>query len=352
MSLKKRGRIAAIGATLVILLACGTAAWWFGIESPRRRTNERIAKLTETEGTADGQRRREEAETQAAAEKKSFEDKVNAAAAARLAEEKRKSEEVAVAEAKKKEGPARNIANASKEQPWENSLGMRFVPVAGTTVLFSIWQTRVRDYEVFVKETGRSFEKAPFVQTPLDPVANVSWDDGKAFCAWLTARERTFGRITQQHEYRLPTDAEWSAAVGKSKYPWGNAWPPPKNFANYGTPLAVDEYTFTSPVGAFPPNAAGLHDMGGNLWQWCENWYRKEMNDAAVLARYPELKDDGLGRTQHVVRGASWFVSQPIYMLSSTRVSGGSPTYRNSNNGFRCVLSNSPLPPAQLPGSK
>jgi serine/threonine protein kinase len=264
-----------------------------------------------------------------------------------VTDQKRKSEEeaalVPAAEAKKKE-EASNIADASKEHPWENSLGMRFVPVSGTAVLFSVWHTRVRDCEIFVNQTGRSFEKPSFAQNPLDPVANVSWDDSKAFCSWLTARERASGRITGQQEYRLPTDAEWNAAVGNTKYPWGNEWPPPKNAGNYGTSLAVDTYVFTSPVGTFPPNVAGLYDMGGNLWQWCEDWYRKEMNDPQVLDRYPDLKDDGQGHTQRVVRGASWFVSQPFYMLSSTRLSGGSPSYRNSNNGFRCVLSNSSPP--------
>ncbi|MFZ1220892.1 MAG: SUMF1/EgtB/PvdO family nonheme iron enzyme, partial [Chthoniobacterales bacterium] len=266
-----------------------------------------------------------------------------------VANEKRKSEEeaalVPAAEAKKKKEVS-SIADASKERPWENSVGMRFVPVSGTAVLFSIWHTRVREYEIFINETGRSFEKPSFVQNPLDPVANVSWDDSKAFCSWLTARDQAYGRITGQQEYRLPTDAEWSAAAGNTKYPWGNEWPPPKDAGNYGTSLAVDTYVFTSPVGTFAPNVAGLYDMGGNVWQWCEDWYRKEMNDPEVLDRYPDLKDDGRGHTQRVVRGASWFVSQPFYILSSTRISGGSPSYRNSNNGFRCVLSNSSPPPS------
>jgi hypothetical protein len=105
-----------------------------------------------------------------------------------------------------------------------------------------------------------------------------------------------------------------------------------------GAPLHVDEYPFTSPVGTFAPSAARLYDTGGNVWQWCEDWYTKDMNERAVLDKHPDLKDDGGGRKQHVVRGASWFVSEATYMLSSTRISGGSPNYRNANNGFRCVL--------------
>jgi hypothetical protein len=114
-------------------------------------------------------------------------------------------------------------------EPWENSLGMKFVPVPGTIVLFSIWETRVQDFEAFVKatshnagegwrapgETGQSFV-AGFSQTPLHPVANVTWDDAEAFCRWLTEKERAAGNLSAGQEFRLPTDAEWSRAVGLS----------------------------------------------------------------------------------------------------------------------------------------
>jgi formylglycine-generating enzyme required for sulfatase activity len=235
--------------------------------------------------------------------------------------------------------PQLDFASITKEHPYVNSLGMKFVPVPGTKTLFSMWDARVKDYKIFVEATQREWPKPSFKQTEEHPAVNVSWEDATAFCEWLTASERKAGRITVKQTYRLPTDAEWSVAVGESKYPWGNEWPSPKGAGNYGSSLHIDDYEFTSPVGALAPNAAGLHDMGGNVWQWCEDWYSKEMNERAVLDKHPDLKDDGGGRKQHVVRGASWFVRDVAYMLSSTRVGGGSPSYRNENNGFRCVLS-------------
>ena len=93
--------------------------------------------------------------------------------------------------------------------------------------------------------TGRSRKKPPFAQTMDDPVVNVSWEDAKAFCGWLSGKEG-YGK-----RYRLPTDHEWSCAVGigdrenadatpKSKdnrmadvFPWGEQWPPPDDAGNY-----------------------------------------------------------------------------------------------------------------------
>jgi WD40 repeat protein len=86
-----------------------------------------------------------------------------------------------------------NIASITKDQPYINSLAMKFVPVPGTNVLFSIWETRVEDYEVFVKATKRDWPKPSFGQTNEHPAVNVSWDDATAFCEWLTEQEREPG---------------------------------------------------------------------------------------------------------------------------------------------------------------
>jgi heme-degrading monooxygenase HmoA len=148
----------------------------------------------------------------------------------------------------RKAGRGEDPANATKGTPWENSLGMRFVPVPGTKVLFSVWETRVQDYEAFVKATKREWQMADFKQEPTHPAVNVSWEDAQAFCAWLTQEERKGGRLKAKECYRLPTDAQWSWAVGigdretgstpaekdrkvPGVYPWGTGWPPPKGAA-------------------------------------------------------------------------------------------------------------------------
>jgi formylglycine-generating enzyme required for sulfatase activity len=246
-----------------------------------------------------------------------------------------------------------------------NSLGMKFVPVpiiggptAGKPVLFSVWDTRVQDYAVFVQETKRPSPEPGFEQGPTHPVVKVSWNDATAFCTWLTERERKAGRIAASDRYRLPSDHEWSCAVGLGEredpalspiekdrkiagiYPWGTAWPPPPNAGNYAgeevTPhlhepafthitsiLAGyrDNYPATAPVGSFPANRFGLFDMGGNVWQWCEDFLAP-------------------GRTR-VMRGAAWDNRDPFYTLSSGRFAQPAAT-SFAYAGFRCVLELAP----------
>ena len=192
-------------------------------------------------------------------------------------------------------------ASATKEKPWVNSLGMKFVPVAGTDVLFSVWETRVQDYAAFASATGRAVEKPTFEQEPTHPVVNVNWDDAQAFAKWLTEKERREGTLTAGQSYRLPQDWEWSVAVGlnearggtpkeksgaiKDVYPWGTQWPPPQGAGNFADQAAKakdsglgyidgynDGYAWTSPVESFAANRFGLFDLSGNAYEWCENW--------------------------------------------------------------------------------
>ena len=243
------------------------------------------------------------------------------------------------------------------DKPWTNSLGMRFAPVPGTKVLFSIWDTRVMDYAAYAAANtgvdggwrGPAYRNVLVTPSETCPVVNVSWDDAKAFCRWLTGKERAEGRIGPDQSYRLPTDEEWSCAVGIGEreaggtpgeksgklaglYPWGAQWPPPPGAGNYASESARekfghdwqiiegydDGYVTTSPVDSFEPNRLGLHDMGGNVWQWCEDFY------------------DGRSGLR-VLRGASWYDHTPAGLLSSYRLKA-LPHLRSINFGFRVVL--------------
>ena len=259
----------------------------------------------------------------------------------------------------KEEMASKALDNATKDHPWVNSLGMKFVPIPGTKVFFSIWDTRVQDFTTFVQETlynasegmwtmnkgwiltGMNWENPGFNQESAHPVVGVSWNDANAFCEWLTKKEHASGRLPQENVYRLPTDAEWSIAVGldhetgdtpkdknekiKGVYPWGTQWPPPKGAGNFGggDSPGIEGYSagwrYTSPVGSFQANQFGLYDMSGNVWQWCEDWYDDTTKQARVL------------------RGGSFSAADPDLLLSSRRVSDG-PANRRDNNGFRCAL--------------
>jgi len=272
--------------------------------------------------------------------------------------------------------PGTAVVSASLEQQvfpepgqaWENTLGMKFAPVPGTGVLFCVWETRVQDFEAFVKDAGydatgdmysvgsdgwkqrgNTWRSPGFSQGPTHPVCGVSWDDAKAFCHWLTEKERREGRLGPNQEYRLPTDAEWSVAVGldepaggtpeskdgqvKGVYPWGTQWPPPRGAGNFaGTEVRdgnwpsawgviegySDGYPRTAPVGSFTANRYGLFDLSGNVWEWCEDYYNGS-NGGRVL------------------RGGSFDERVSGHLLSSYRVIGSRGS-RRDYGGFRCVV--------------
>jgi len=225
--------------------------------------------------------------------------------------------------------------SATRERPYVNSLGMKFVPVPGTKVLFCVWETRVRDYAEYaaanpgVDASWRDprLRGQPLCPSDDCPVVNVNWEDARAFCRWLSRQE--------QCEYRLPTDREWDAALrgevtgepeaapqadsGEAMaHPWGAQWPPPKGTGNYSASLGVDRFEYTAPVGTFAPNPQGLFDLGGNVWEWSEDWYGES--------------EPGL----RALRGGSWFDGVEGILRSSYR--GADRSNRFDFNGFRCVL--------------
>ena len=158
------------------------------------------------------------------------------------------------------------------------------------------------------------------------PVGKVSWNDAVEFCKKLTEMEKKAGRVPQGMSYQLPTEAQWEYAcrAGTSTmYSWGDSIS--SSNANYDD--NVDE---TTPVGKYPANPWGFHDMHGNVWEWCADWY----------ADYPSGSvTDPIGPasgSSRVIRGASWTNGRHMTLRSADRLYY--PSYRTNSVGFRVVF--------------
>ena len=174
-----------------------------------------------------------------------------------------------------------------------------------------------------------------FKGSPLDqddqPVVQVTWEQAARFCNWLSRREgltpvydETRGKLRAQgpigNGYRMPTEAEWEfcarygTAARAWKYPWGNAFPPPAKSVNIADAsaarlltLVVEKYDDTfpaaAPVGSFAPNPEGLFDLGGNVSEWCHDFYSIYPVQPDQVATDPSGPQEG---QHHVIRGSSW----------------------------------------------
>jgi formylglycine-generating enzyme required for sulfatase activity len=150
----------------------------------------------------------------------------------------------------------------------------------------------------YQQQPGTSWKNPGGPQTEAHPVVGVAWEDTQQFCAWLTDRERKAGRLPAGFVYALPTEAQWEyackagTAANDSEKPDETAW----HLGNSGKT--------THPVATRKPNAWGLHDMVGNVWEWCQDFYG---------GKYPggEVAD---------------FVGQPL--------PGATPIHNNRGQGF------------------
>ncbi|MBL9144834.1 MAG: protein kinase [Verrucomicrobiaceae bacterium] len=283
-----------------------------------------------------------------------------------------------------------NPAVATREAPWRNSLEMRFIPVRGLErLLVCQHETRMSDY-LYSLAMGEGVEGAAWAEAYGNPdvtrsalqdlrpsgwtmqpgsrssvpagllalglredaaASGISFHMARRFCAWLSWREQREGRLAPNHYYRLPTDEEWSVASGMpaeteptpekrnkalqgTVHPWGNAWPPPANFANYaGTeardanwpaawlslPEQNDAWSRSAPVMQFPPTSTGLYDVWGNVWEWC---------DSAPNVHSVEM----------TLRGGAWVEGGYKALMRMDFRRFERPTVRESCMGFRCVL--------------
>lgn len=233
----------------------------------------------------------------------------------------------------------------SLPEAWENSLGMRFRPLPGESARMSIWETRIGDFETFVRDTGYEASHGAWMYitnlwiqnvycwsntghkvTAKHPVASVSWQDAMAFCSWLTDQDRAAGSISPRQFYRLPTESEWNLAAGLSSKPSFRKLDRENRkrlrFGNYYWVAGVigDPHEFTAPVGSFKANELGFYDLAGNVWEYC--------------------MDTSPGRTR-VIRGGSWLNFSDHYSRATARAFARE-TVRSVIYGFRVVLDEAP----------
>ena len=165
------------------------------------------------------------------------------------------------------------------------------------------------------------------------PVAGISWQQAASFCNWLSRREglHPFYRENQgiiigfnpgSIGYRLPSEAEWAFAARVEgdtlrRFAWGDEFPPSAvvtNVADNTSALVTgrilngytDQFVVSAPVGSFPPNHRGLHDMGGNVAEWVHDGYQ-------IPSANAELSIDPLGSQRgdnYTIRGGSWALSR------------------------------------------
>ena len=242
------------------------------------------------------------------------------------------------------------------EKVYHNSLGMEFALIpAGTFTMGSPWNEPKRGYsevkrqvviskafymqttEVTVKQWRALMGKKFFSKkkgTDNMPVSRISWHDCLRFIKKLNS--------ISQGSYRLPTEAEWEYACragSVTAYSWGNTIDCEKAMYENNSLKAGDCIDYVekremivnspAPVKSYPPNAWGLYDMHGNLWEWCQDWFGEYSTDAI---KDPAGPYSGIKRIR---RGGSWY--KHGQSCRSANRNFGHPSIKLRTTGFRLV---------------
>jgi len=194
-------------------------------------------------------------------------------------------------------------------------------------------EVTVGQFKKFVQDSGYNYnrwdelEASGYAPTDEHPMIYVNWHDASAYANWTGKR--------------LPTEAEWEYAarggLEKSSYPWGDQVSHENaNFVGIG---GTDQWKYTAPVGSFAANGYGLHDMGGNVYEWCADWYDDKYYQRSPV-RNPEGPVQGEFR---VLRGGGWNHGPDKLRLAGRHYSQphSSPFFDGGGYafGFRCVIS-------------
>lgn len=204
-------------------------------------------------------------------------------------------------------------------------------------------------HEVTQVQWERIMDDNPsYFQGPRLPVEKISWAAAKIYCEKLTERERKAGRLPKGWAYQLPTEAQWEYACRagtKTAWSFGNDPEKVPQHANYADKNAEFEYAdkehddghaTTAPVGSYPANAWGFHEMHGNVFEWCSDWYGENSIDGVSDPVGPATG------SERVFRGGCW--AMPSLFMRSARRDKNTPILESGFLGFRLCLRSVQIP--------
>ena len=225
----------------------------------------------------------------------------------------------------------------------------------------SKYELTFEQYDLFCAETGKNTAFDEGWGRGNMPIINVNFYDAAAYCNWLSIQhglDPCFSGSSiyikcdfSKNGYRLPTEAEWEYAAraglnGSISLFSGTAVQEKLHiFANYADSASGftwadqdfdDGYAYTAPVGSYLPNAFGLYDLSGNVWEWCWDWYDRNYYHVSPEnnPRGPEIVPS---RPHRIERGGSWnFLPEYMYVFSRR---DHDVLDRRDNIGFRLVRS-------------
>ncbi len=184
------------------------------------------------------------------------------------------------------------------------------------------YEVTVKDFRDFCEAANHEMPVQPSWNKDDHPVVNVTFHDAESYAKWKGKR--------------LPTEAEWEFIArggdARAEYPWKNG-EDSRAFANFKGTGGRDNWEQTSPVGSFAPNKFGIYDIGGNVREWCSDWYDRGYNDTGAAVN-PSGPKSG---TRKVVRGGSWDYEERFMRITNRDKS--IPSNKSYNLGFRCVKS-------------